>query len=304
MTNGTYPVQFSVDYPERPLNRLTTLLRIFVAVPILIVVGSVSGSTWQWSTPHGGQAVVAGAGGLLFFAPLLLILFRQKYPRWWFDWNLELQRFSNRVGVYLALMEDRYPSTDEHQSVHLDYEYPDAERDLNRWLPLVKWLLAIPHYIVLFFLYIAAVVVVIVAWFAILFTGRYPSGMFHFVEGVIRWNNRVLAYALLLVTDQYPRSGWPPDRSGAGGGRGCPAAGGGPRPPERGPAISSTFPSGQAGACDRPSSGSSDTPCGSGRVRPSCTRPVRVAGSGRGPGNAGWPSRSRHRPRRRPAGPR
>ena len=204
MTNGTYPVQFSVDYPERPLNRLTTLLRIFVAVPILIVVGSVSGSTWQWSTPHGGQAVVAGAGGLLFFGPLLLILFRQKYPRWWFDWNLELQRFSNRVGVYLALMEDRYPSTDEHQSVHLDYEYPDAARDLNRWLPLVKWLLAIPHYILLFFLYIGAVVVVIVAWFAILFTGRYPSGMFHFVEGVIRWNNRVLAYALLLVTDRYP----------------------------------------------------------------------------------------------------
>jgi hypothetical protein len=211
MTNGTYPttspaypVQFSVDYPERPLNRVTTLFRIFVIVPILIVLGAVSGGTWQWSTPDRGEMVVAGSGGLLFFAPLLLILFRQKYPRWWFDWNLELQRFSNRVGVYFALMEDRYPSTDEHQSVHLDYPYPDAERDLNRWLPLVKWLLAIPHYIVLFFLYVAAVVVVIVAWFAILFTGRYPRGMFDFVEGVIRWNNRVVAYALLLVTDQYP----------------------------------------------------------------------------------------------------
>ena len=120
-----------------------------------------------------------------------MILFRKKYPRWWFDWNLELQRFSNRVGIYLALMDDTYPSTDDHQSVHLEYRYPDAERDLNRWLPLVKWLLAIPHYIVLFFLDIAAVVVVIVAWFAILFTGRYPRGMFDFVEGVIRWNNRV-----------------------------------------------------------------------------------------------------------------
>jgi hypothetical protein len=182
MTNGTYPtspaypVQFSVDYPERPLNRVTTLFRIFVIVPILIVLGAVSGGTWQWSTPEGGNVVVAGSGGLLFFAPLLLILFRQKYPRWWFDWNLELQRFSNRVGVYFALMEDRYPSTDEHQSVHLDYPYPDAERDLNRWLPLVKWLLAIPHYMVLFFLYIAAVVVVIVAWFAILFTGGIRAG--------------------------------------------------------------------------------------------------------------------------------
>jgi hypothetical protein len=147
---------------------------------------------------------VAGAGGLLFFGPLLMILFRRKYPRWWFDWNLELLRFSNRVSVYLTLMDDRYPSTDEQQSVHLDYPYPDAQRELNRWLPLVKWFLAIPHYIVLFFLYIAAIVVVIIAWFAILFTGRFPADLFRFLEGVYRWHNRVLAYALLLVTDRYP----------------------------------------------------------------------------------------------------
>ena len=129
---------------------------------------------------------------------------RQKYPRWWFDWNLELQRFSNRVGAYLALMDDRYPSATDHQSVHLDYVYPDAARELNRWLPLVKWFLAIPHYIVLAFLWIAAIVVVILAWFAILFTGRYPKGMFDFVEGVIRWHNRVVGYAFVLVTDRYP----------------------------------------------------------------------------------------------------
>jgi hypothetical protein len=124
--------------------------------------------------------------------------------RWWFDWNLELQRFTNRVGVYLALMDDRYRATEDHQSVRLDYLYPDAERDLNRWLPLVKWLLAIPHYVVLFFLDIAAFVVVIVAWFAILFTGSYPRGMFGFVEGVIRWNIRVTAYTLIFVTGWYP----------------------------------------------------------------------------------------------------
>jgi hypothetical protein len=203
-TYPAYPVQFSVDYPERPLNRLTTFFRIFTVIPIAIVLGSVSGATWQWSTPDRGEMVVAGSGGLLFFAPLLLILFRQKYPRWWFDWNLELQRFSNRVGIYLALMDDRYPSTDEHQSVHLDYPYPDAQRDLNRWLPLVKWLLAIPHFIVLAFLEVAAVVVVIVAWFAIVFTGRYPRGIFDFVQGVIRWHNRVIGYAVVLVTDRYP----------------------------------------------------------------------------------------------------
>ena len=195
-----YPVQFSVDYPDRDLNRVTTAFRIIVVIPILIVLGAVSGGGWSWSA-HGAGA---GAGGLLFLAPLLMILFRQKYPRWWFDWNLELQRFGNRVGVYLALMDDRYPSTDDHQSVQLEYVYPDAQGDLNRWLPLVKWFLAIPHYIVLFFLDIALIVVVIVAWFAILFTGRYPRGMFDFVLGVIRWHNRVLGYAFILITDRYP----------------------------------------------------------------------------------------------------
>jgi hypothetical protein len=200
-----YPVQFSIDYPDRPLDRVTTAFRIFAIIPIAVVLETISGGgTWQSSYGHSTSTVVAGAGGLLFLGPLLMILFRRKYPRWWFDWNLELQRFSNRVGAYLVLMDDQYPSTDDHQSVHLDYPYPDAARDLNRWLPLVKWLLAIPHYIVLFFLNIAAFVVVIAAWFAILFTGRYPRGMFDFVQGVIRWNNRVIAYAATLVTDQYP----------------------------------------------------------------------------------------------------
>jgi hypothetical protein len=198
-----YPVSFSVDYPDRDLNRLTTFFRLFTAIPIIIVLGAVDGSTWQWSYDK-ATVVAAGAGGLLFFGPFLMILFREKYPRWWFEWNRELIRFTNRVGIYLALMDDRYPSTDEHQAVHLDFEYPNVQQELNRWLPLIKWFLAIPHYIVLFFLYIALVIVVLIAWFAILFTGRYPRGMFGFVEGVIRWNNRVTAYAFLLVTDRYP----------------------------------------------------------------------------------------------------
>lgn len=204
MQQVRYPVRFCVDYPDRSLDRLTTAFRIFVAIPIFVALGAVSGGTWQWSYGRGSTAVAAGAGGLLFFGPLLMILFRQKYPRWWFDWNLELQRFSNRVAAYVALMDDRYPSTTDHQSVRLDYDYPDAARDINRWLPLVKWFLAIPHYVVLFFLDKAAVVVVIVTWFAILFTGRYPRGIFDFVEGVIRWHNRVIGYAFTLVTDRYP----------------------------------------------------------------------------------------------------
>lgn len=204
MQQVTYPVQFSVDYPDRPLDRVSTAFRIFVVIPIAIVLGTVSGNTWDWSYGDEATTTAAGAGGLLFAGPLLMILFRQKYPRWWFDWNLELQRFSNRVAAYLALMDDRYPSTTDHQSVHLDYSYPDVSNELNRWLPLVKWFLAIPHYIVLAFLWIGVVVTVIVAWFAILFTGRYPRGIFDFVAGVLRWQNRVMAYAFVLVTDAYP----------------------------------------------------------------------------------------------------
>jgi hypothetical protein len=202
VTATTYPVQFSVDYPDRPLNRLTSAFRIFVAIPILIVLGTVSNSSLAWS--HSSATAASGVGGMLFFGPLLMILFRQKYPRWWFDWNVELQRFTNRVVVYVLLMDDHYPSTDEQQSVHLDYAYPDASRDLNRWLPIVKILLAIPHFIVLGFLWLATIVVVIVAWFAILFTGRYPRGLFGFVEGVMRWGQRVIGYCLLLTTDKYP----------------------------------------------------------------------------------------------------
>jgi len=203
MDGLSYPVSFSVDYPDRALNRLTTAFRIFTVIPIAIVLGAVSGQEWQWSTSGRTVYTVTTAGGLLFLAPLLMIVFQQKYPRWWFDWNLELQRFTNRVGVYLALLDDKYPATDDQQSVRLDYPDPDATR-LNRWLPLVKWLLAIPHYIVLAFLYIGAFFAVIIAWFAILFTGTYPRGLFDFVVGVFRWHNRVIGYALTLVTDQYP----------------------------------------------------------------------------------------------------
>ena len=203
----TYPVTFSVDFPDRDLDRVSTAFRIFAVIPIGIILSLLSGASLRYATTTNGTndtvSSIATGGGLLFLPLVLMILFRQKYPRWWFDWNLQLLRFSNRVTAYLGLLDDRYPSTDEEQAVHLDLPYPDA-RQLNRWLPLVKWLLAIPHYIVLFFLAIGAVVAVIVAWFAILFTGRYPRGLFDYVVGVIRWSNRVTGYAMVLVTDEYP----------------------------------------------------------------------------------------------------
>lgn len=200
---SAYPLRFSVDYPDRPLNRLTSFFRVFTVIPIAIVLGTVAGGSSSGSYDE-TSVIVIGGGGLLVFGPLLMILFRQKYPRWWFDFNRELLRFSNRVLAYVTLMDDTYPSTDDEQSVHLELDYPDAERDLNRWLPLVKWLLAIPHVIILFFLFIPTVIVVIIAWFAILFTGRYPRSLFDFVEGVIAWGNRVTAYAVVMATDRYP----------------------------------------------------------------------------------------------------
>jgi hypothetical protein len=196
----TYPVNFSVDYPDRPLDRLSSALRIFWVIPIGIILGGLDHATGGASR-HSGQ--IAAAGGTVVFPVVLMLLFRQKYPRWWYDWNLELSRFSNRVGAYALLMDDSYPSTDEQQSVHLDYPEVTGP-ELNRWLPLVKWFLAIPHYFVLFFLSIAAFFAAIYVWFAVLFTGRYPRGAFEFIEGVLRWANRVSGYAFTLVTDVYP----------------------------------------------------------------------------------------------------
>ncbi|TME87157.1 MAG: DUF4389 domain-containing protein [Chloroflexi bacterium] len=202
----TYPVSFNVDFPDRALDRLTSAFRIIVAIPILAVVSLLTGASLHYVTTNNTTnetVTLATGGGVLFLPLVLMIVFRQKYPRWWFDWNLQLLRFSARVSAYLALLDDHYPSTDEEQAVHLDFPYPDA-RQLNQWLPLVKWLLAIPHYIVLFFLGIGAIVAIIIAWFAILFTGKYPRGLFDFVVGVLRWSNRVTGYAFVLVTDEYP----------------------------------------------------------------------------------------------------
>ena len=201
-TSNGYPMSLSVDYPEK-LNRLTTFFRIVMVIPIFIIIVLLTGGSNQGGG-DGGWSYQYAAAGVVVLPLVLMLLFRRKYPRWWFDWNLALTRFSTRVSVYLALLRDEYPSTDEEQAVHLEITYPDAPKDLKRGLPLVKWFLAIPHYIVLFFLGIAAIVSIVIAWFVILFTGRYPRGLFDFVVGVARWSLRVEVYAFLLTTDRYP----------------------------------------------------------------------------------------------------
>jgi hypothetical protein len=208
MTTETprYAARLEIDYPER-LDRLSSALRIIWIIPIAIILGVLAGngqSTFVTETGDRIRTTGMGIGGSLAVATALMIAARQRYPRWWFDFSRELARFSTRVGAYLVLLTDQYPSTVEEQSVHLELDYPDVERDLNRWLPLVKWLLAIPHYIVLIVLAIVAVLAVVLAWLAILFTGRYPRGLFDFVVGVGRWALRVQAYATLMLTDKYP----------------------------------------------------------------------------------------------------
>lgn len=197
-----YPATLSIDYPDRPRNRLTCFFRAFTVIPIYIILLLLMGAATGWRAE--GSNWYCGFYGLVVLPTLLMVLFRQKYPKWWFDWNLNLTRFTYRVAAYFLLLRDEYPSTDEEQAVHVDIAYPDVKNELKRWLPLFKWIMAIPHYIVLAFIGIGAAVVTVIAWFAILFTGRYPKGMFDFVVNYERWCLRVAAYAWLLTTDRYP----------------------------------------------------------------------------------------------------
>ena len=201
-----YPARLEVDYTEHH-DRVSTLFRFVMVIPIAIIYAILTSGAGHTAVRESGEVVRTSSGGItagLFFATVLMILFRQRYPRWWFDFARELARFGARITANVTLLRDEYPSTVDEQSVHLESDYPDVQRDLNRWLPLVKWFLAIPHYIVLAVLSLAALISVVIAWFAILITGRYPRGLFDFVVGVGRWWLRVDAYAFLLVTDRYP----------------------------------------------------------------------------------------------------
>jgi hypothetical protein len=188
-----FPVTLSIDYPDRDFGRLSTFFRGILIIPAAVILALVTVSVGT-----------LGPLTFLFLPTLLMILFRRKYPRWWFDWNVALTRFAARVGAYAALLTDEYPSTEREQAVHIAMAFPNAEKDLQPGMPLVKWFLAIPHWFLLAFLGLAAGFCVFISWFAILFTGRFPRGLFDFVVSVGRWGLRAGAYAFLLVTDEYP----------------------------------------------------------------------------------------------------
>jgi len=197
-----YPATLAIDYSESS-ERVTVLFRLFLAVPIIILLALLT-SSGDSDPDTANRIYYFSTGGIVVIPTILMILFRQKYPRWWFDWNLELTRFITRVLAYLLLLRDEYPSTDEEQAVHIEIPYPDVQKNLNRWLPLVKWLLALPHIVILAVLWVAVVLNTLLTWFIILITGNYPEGLFDFVVGVLRWTIRVSAYSVLLTTDIYP----------------------------------------------------------------------------------------------------
>jgi hypothetical protein len=194
-----YPATLTIDYPEKA-NRLTVFFRLIMAIPIMIILGLLS---YQGFTndqfPNESYWV-----GILVLPTLLMIVFRRKYPKWWFDWNVQLTKFSFRVVSYLLLLRHEYPSTDEEQAVIVQIQYPNVKEDLNRWFPLIKWLFVFPHIIVLCFIMMGVLLSTILAWIIILISGKYPRKIFEFVVGALRWILRVQAYALLLITDQYP----------------------------------------------------------------------------------------------------
>jgi len=209
--SSEYPASLSIDYPDRKLNKLTTFFRLLAVIPIIwfsvilvnqIVLILVACATLVWDAAEWRNEFLLA--GFVALPTVLMLLFRRKYPRWWFDWNLAMTKLFARVSAYLCLLTDEFPSIDEEQAVHIDIPYPNAREDLNRWLPMVKWLLAIPHWIVLFFLYSGVLMAVIIAWFSILLTGRYPRALFEYVVNVFRWFLRVGAYAVIITTDRYP----------------------------------------------------------------------------------------------------
>jgi hypothetical protein len=196
----SYPVSFEVEYPEQ-LDRLSTAFRIILYIPVAIFLALIGGQAANYGDFDDARAISLGGGGGIVLAIWAAVIVRQYVPHWMFDFQVALMRFEARAAGYLALLTDRFPAFEGEYPINFDVRYPER---LNRWkVAIWKIITSIPHIIILIFLYLAAIVVVVIAWFAILFTGRYPQGLHTFVAGVFRWSLRVQAY-IFSLTDEYP----------------------------------------------------------------------------------------------------
>jgi hypothetical protein len=187
--------QIDVTLTER--NRVTAFFRLILAVPALIFV-----SSFAPSAAFSDEAAGIFAGLLAVPAGLAIVV-RQVYPSYVLVFNEALLSLQTRVDAYLVLLTDEYPSIEENDIVSVTFPEVDAKQ-LNRWLPLIKWLLALPLYLVGIVYFIYATLLTLLGWFSILFTGRYPEVCAEGVVGTIAYWNRVVGYAFLLVTDEYP----------------------------------------------------------------------------------------------------
>jgi hypothetical protein len=196
----SYPVSFEAEYPEQ-LGRLSSAFRIILYIPVAIFLALVGGQAFSYSDFGDVTSITLAGGGGIVLAIWAAVLVRQYIPHWLFDFQVALMRFQARAYGYLALLTDRFPAFEGEYPINFEVSYPDR---LNRWkVAIWKIITSIPHIIILIFLYVAALVVVMIAWFAILFTGRYPQGLHTFVAGVFRWSFRVQAY-IYSLTDEYP----------------------------------------------------------------------------------------------------
>jgi len=185
--------QIDVTLTER--NRVTALFRLILVVPMAIFVASFAPA---WSNNTDSWSV-----GLLVFPVALTLVFRQVYPSYLLTFNEALLSLQTRVDAYVLLLTDEYPSIEENDVVSVTFPEVDAKA-LSRWLPLIKWFIAIPLYLLGVAYIIYAAFLTLFAWFSILFTGNFPEFCAEGIVGVIAYWNRVVGYALVLVTDEYP----------------------------------------------------------------------------------------------------
>ena len=185
--------EIHVDLDNRDKN--TALFRVFLAFPVLIFLSSFS---------EFADNLPGVIGGFLVLPVVLSLLFRNVYPSYVLAFNKALLELSNRINVYLLLLTDEYPSIEANQKVRLIYPEIEGGKKLSPWMPLVKWFLAIPLFLLGLIYAIYALALTLVAWITVISQGHYPEEKAEEVIKVIAYWNRLYGYALLLITDEYP----------------------------------------------------------------------------------------------------